>query len=107
MNTTDPATASPEQGVEIDVTLDDFRFYAYAAISEPDVNRAADIVPAERFEQDGDVHVAVVDAPGNALECLRDVAFNMNPGDCAVFLCGDTATYEAVMKELGERRTGP
>lgn len=89
-----------EQGLELDVQAEDFRFMAYLAVCEPDVDRVSDLVPPERFAQEGDVHVAAIGTPEDATTQIEEVAFNMSPGDSVVFLCEDTDTYNAALEEL-------
>lgn len=91
-----------EHGAVLDVTIEELRFRAYVVVSEPDLERVADFVPREQFEQDGDVHVAAIGDPGQAREQIQDIAFNMNPGDAAVFLCADEAAFRNTLEELGQ-----
>jgi len=94
-----------EHGVLLDVTIEELTCSAYVVISPPDLERVAQFVPASRFEQDGDVHVTAVESPEQARQQIEDLAFNMNIGDAAVFLCRDTAAYEATLDELGQNLT--
>lgn len=89
-------------GAVLAVTIEDLQFTAYIAVSEPDIELVADIVPSEQFEQDGDVHVTAVGQPAEARQQIEDMAFNMNPGDTAVFLCADAGTYHETLRELGQ-----
>jgi hypothetical protein len=91
-----------EQGVVLDVTIEELVFKVYAIISEPDIERVADFVPAEQFEQAGDVHVTSVGLPEEAEQQFEDLAFNMNIGDALVFLCQDGACLEALLLALGQ-----
>src|SRR5690606_28820046 len=59
---------SLDQGVILHVRIEDLHFTAYVVVSEPDVNRVADFVTPEQFEQDGDVHVTAVTHPDEARE---------------------------------------
>jgi hypothetical protein len=89
-----------EQGLELDVQAEDFRFLAYLAVCAPDVDRVSELVPPERFEQDGDVHVAAIGAAEDAAAQIEEVAFNMSPGDSVVFLCKDARAYDAALAGL-------
>jgi hypothetical protein len=91
-----------ENGLVLDVTFEELQFRAYVVVSEPDINLVADFVPKEQFEQDGDVHVTAISHPAEAREQIRDLAFNMNPGDAAIFLCGSADAYQNVLEELGQ-----
>lgn len=91
-----------DAGVVLSVTHGELDFTAYVVISEPDLERIAEFVPEEQFQQDGDVHVAAVADPHDAPTILEDIAFNMNPGDCAVFMCADAETYGNMLHELGQ-----
>src|SRR3546814_80902 len=101
MPTTSHIADTLEHGVVLEVTLDGFQFFAYVAISEPDVDHVADIVPVSRFE-DGDVHVAAIGSPHDAPGQIEDIVFNMNPGDCVVFLCADPSSYNAALDQFGQ-----
>lgn len=92
---------SLDQGVILDVEIEDLQFKAYVVISEPDINLVADFIPAEQFEQDGDVHVTAVSHPDEARGQIEDIAFNMNEGDSAIFLCGTAPAYQRTLEELG------
>jgi hypothetical protein len=102
MNATSRITGTLDDGVILEVSIEDLRFTAYAVVSEPDVNVVADFVPQDQFEADGDLHVAAVGQAGDADEQVGDVVFNMNPGDAAVFLCADAAAYRATLAALGQ-----
>lgn len=88
------------EGAALDVTIEELNFRAYVVISEPDIDLVTHFVPAELFEQGG-VHVTAVASVDDAAEQVEDLAFNMNMGDTAVFLCADTTTCTAVLEELG------
>jgi hypothetical protein len=92
-----------ERGLVLDVTLDELHFTAYVVISEADLDRIAEFVPAEQFEKEGDVHVTAVGRPGDAREQVTDLTFNMNPGDTAIFMCADEAAWIETLEELGHR----
>ena len=104
MDATSRIAGTLDNGVVLEVSIEDLRFTAYTVISEPDVNVVADFVPQEQFEADGDLHVAAVGRAEDADEQVGDVAFNMNPGDAAVFLCADAAAYQATLAALGQRQ---
>ena len=89
-------------GVILDVTMEDLTFRAYVLVSEPDINRVTELVPKERFDQDGDVHVTAIGHPDDAREQVEDMAFNMNPGDAVVFLCSTDHAYNGTLEELGQ-----
>ena len=89
------------EGLILDVAIEDLEFRAYVVICQPDINRVADFVPQEQFEQAGDLHVTSVSVPDEARQQVEDMAFNMNPSDAVVFLCADHDAYEATLEELG------
>src|SRR3546814_19488590 len=104
MTTTSHIADTLEHGVVLEVTLDGFQFFAYVAISEPDVDHVADIVPVSRFE-DGDVHVAAIGSPHDAPGQLEDIGFNMNPCDCVVFLCAEPSSYNPALAQSAHHPT--
>jgi hypothetical protein len=91
-----------KNGLVLDVVIEDLQFRAYVVVSEPDINLVSSFVPAEQFKRDGDVHVTAIGRAEDAREQIQDIAFNMNPGDAAVFLCGDEQAYVAALEELGQ-----
>ncbi|HUH59686.1 MAG TPA: hypothetical protein VL001_06360 [Candidimonas sp.] len=102
MNALSQIRGTLENGLILDVTIEDLQFTAYVVLSEPDINRVTDFVPKEQFEQDGDVHVAAICQDDNAHEQIQDIVFNMNLGDAAVFLCEDAQAYTDTLEELGQ-----
>lgn len=102
MNATSHIVDPLENGLVLDVVIEDLQFRAYVVISEPDINLVSGFVPEEQFQQEGDVHVAAIGRSEDAREQIEDIAFNMNPGDAAVFLCGDKQAYVAALEELGQ-----
>lgn len=101
MNALSHIVETLEHGLVLDVTIEDLQFRAYVVLSEPDIDRVADFVPKEQFEQDGDVHVAAIYQADEAQEQIQDITFNMNPGDAAVFLCVNPQAYLDALEELG------
>lgn len=100
MSTT-PGHPSPElEPIILDVNVDDAHFTAYVGISEADIERAADWVHAEQFEQ-GDVHVAALGADEPVSEALTELMFHLNPGDTLVLLCDTPDTYSQALQVLG------
>lgn len=93
------------QGLVLDVTLEALSFTAYVVVSEPDLDRIAEFVPQENYAQYNNLHVAAIDAADDAPEQISDLAFNMMPGDAAVFLCRDESAYVATLHELGQSHT--
>lgn len=91
-----------ENGVLLDVAIEELTCRAYVVVSEPNLENVADFVPASQFEQEGDVHVTAVSSAFEARQQVEDIAFNMNIGDAAVFLCQDDSAYQAILEELGQ-----
>lgn len=90
------------QGLILDVSLGELDFTAYVVVSEPDLNRVADVVPQDHYDKHGSLHVAAIDTADDAHDQITDIAFNMNQGDAAVFLCRDELAYIAALHELGQ-----
>jgi len=108
MHPTSQIVDTLKQGLILDVTIEDLTFRSYVVVSAPDIELVADFVPPEQFDEDGDVHVTAVSHPDEALTQVEDIAFNMNPGDAAVFLCGNRNSYDRTLEVLGiEAPPGP
>ena len=87
----------------LEITLEEeHKVWAYLAISEPDLDAVANIVPPEQFEAGGDVHVMAIAQPTDAPQEVEEVLFSMNPNDTVVFLCADQASVMAVLNEFGQ-----
>lgn len=88
-------------GAVLQVQLEGTTVQAYVVISEPSIDRVADILPEERFEADGDIHVMAVAQPQDASALIDDVSQNINANDTIVFLCIDAATKDEILKQFG------
>lgn len=88
-------------GVALETTLDDQRIDVYVVTGVSDLEAIADIVPHEKVDAGAEIHVTVVDAIDVAQDQIDQVLENMNPGDVAVFLCGDDDAYNAALDLLG------
>lgn len=93
---------SIELGVVLQVHVQDAEFTAFVVICEPDLEKVADIVPREHFEQGGDIHVAAVESADDAADTVNDITFNMNPGDSVVFMCANAPAYGQTLAHLGQ-----
>lgn len=94
-----------EQGLVLDVTMDDLGFTAYVVVSAPDLDLIPRLVPEDDYRQYGNLHVTAIDTADDAQARITDIAFNMGPGDAAVLMCQDTAAYHAALAELGQPGT--
>lgn len=90
-------------GLVLDVSRDELDFTAYVVVSEPDINRVAELVPQENYDRHGSLHVAAIETADEAHDQITEITFNMNYGDAVVFLCSDEATYAAALLELGQQ----
>lgn len=94
-------TADLASGMALRTTFDGEFIRAYVVVSPPDLDAIADIVPRDEVEAGGEIHATAVSDPVSAPEQVGDVLDNINPGDIAVFLCGNPAAYEAALQLLG------
>lgn len=92
-----------DSGYVLEITLEEeHKVWAYLAVSEPDLDAVANIIPPEQFEAGGDVHVMAIAQPQDAPQEVEDVLFSMSPNDTVVFLCADIASLLAVLNEFGQ-----
>jgi len=91
-----------DQGMVLDITIENLPFRVYVAQREADVQQVADLVPAEQFQGAGEVHVAAISDEDDADEQVRDVLFNLNPGDSLVFLCTGAQAYANTLAAFGQ-----
>lgn len=101
MSPTNHLIATFEEGAVLSLHLDNCPVHAYVVVSEPNIDLVADIVPKERFEAEGDIHVMAVAQPEDAAALIEDVTQNINPDDTIVFLCVDKATKDEVLAQFG------
>lgn len=101
MSPTNHLIQTLDEGAVLHVLLEDCPVQVYVVVSEPNIDRVADIVPQERFDADGDIHVMAVGQPQDASAMIDDVSQNINSDDTVVFLCIDTATKDEVLKQFG------
>lgn len=99
--TTNHLIATLDDGAVLNVYLDNCLVQVYIVVSEPNIDHVADIVPQERFDADGDIHVMAVGQPQDASAMIDDVSQNLNEGDTVVFLCIDSDTKNEVLKQFG------
>lgn len=90
-----------DQGMVLDITLETLPFRVYVAQRPADIEQVAGLVPAERFEGEGNVHVAAIHDDDDASEQIQDVLFNLSPGDTIVFLCTGPLAYASTLAEFG------
>lgn len=88
-------------GLELQCNAEGHAISVYVVVSAADLNAVAEIVPAERFESDAEIHAAAVTSVEQAYDEVGEVLENMNPGDVAVFLCSDHDAYDAALDVLG------
>ncbi len=101
MSPTNHLISTLAEGAVLQVELDGTPVQAYVVVSEPAIDRVADILPEDRFEADGDIHVMAVGQPQDASAMIDDVSQNLNEGDTVVFLCIDSDTKNEVLKQFG------
>ncbi|GAA5092714.1 MULTISPECIES: hypothetical protein [Paenalcaligenes] len=101
MSQTNQLISTLNEGAVLQVYVDGCLVHAYVVVSEPNIDRVADIVPQERFDADGDIHVMAVGQPQDASAMIDDVSQNLNAEDTVVFLCIDHATKDEVLKQFG------
>ncbi|MGB3835751.1 hypothetical protein [Castellaniella sp.] len=96
-----------DRGAILDITLENLPFRVYVAQRPADVQQVADIVPAQQFQGEGDVHVAAVNDTDDVASQIQDVLFNLNPGDAIVFLCTSAQAYADTLAEFGQSPDTP
>lgn len=101
MSPTNHLISTLAEGAVLQVELDGTPVQAYVVVSEPAIDRVADILPEDRFQADGDIHVMAVGQPQDASALIDDISQNINADDTLVFLCVDTATKDEVLKQFG------
>ncbi|MFA7438745.1 hypothetical protein [Castellaniella sp.] len=94
-------------GQVLDIRLEGHVFRVYVAQRPADVEQVAQLVPAEQFQGDGDVHVAALHTDDDMATQIGDVLFNLNPGDAIVLLCTSQSAYQAALAELGQDAPAP
>ena len=75
--------ATLDQGLVLQVDIGELSFKAYVAVSEPSIEKMAELVSEEEYVQANDWHVTAIETEEQAEQQVEDLAFNMNPGDAA------------------------
>ncbi|MEI2416145.1 hypothetical protein V8Z80_08160 [Orrella sp. JC864] len=94
-------TADAPGGLALQCRAEGHEISVYVVISAADLNAVAEVVPAEQFESDAQIHAAAVTSVEQAYDEVGEVLENMDPGDVAVFLCSDHEAYDAALDVLG------
>lgn len=89
-----------DQAQLIEITLEGFKFEIYVALRDANIEHVTKLVPAEKFENSGNVHVAAIHDDQDAANEISDMLFNLNPGDTIVFLCTGKQAYADVLTEF-------
>lgn len=91
-----------EQGLILQVDLVELSFQAYVAIREANIDKVAGLVSEENYARANNWHVTAIEQPEEAQQQVENLAFNMDLGDAAVFLCTNTAACQATLAALGQ-----
>lgn len=92
-----------DQAQLIEITIEGLDFRIYVAQRDANVEHVATLVPASEFKKFNNVHVAAIDAEHDITAEVSDVLFNLNPGDCIVFLCTSFAAYTETLAEFEQQ----
>ncbi|MGO3743009.1 hypothetical protein [Kerstersia sp.] len=93
-------TGTCQRGMILETSSNGVSFRIYVVIGEADLDAVTEILPAQVFEESGEVHVCGLDAPELAPEQLTEVLENMNDGDVAVIFCDSPAVQQSVLYSL-------
>lgn len=77
-------------GFEISTVVNDAHLFIVFYLGETDFDIVPDLLPAERFLSERDIHIGELHAqqsPEQVIEELSDILANMLDGDTAVFFC--------------------
>ncbi|CAM4393754.1 hypothetical protein [Kerstersia similis] len=93
-------TGTCQRGVILETSRSGVSFRIYVVIGEADLDAVTEILPAQVFEESGEVHVCGMDTPEQAPEQLPEILDNMNDGDVAVIFCASPAVQQSVLYSL-------
>jgi hypothetical protein len=84
------------EGVVLDTQADGLAFTSIVIVgSDPDT------MPDHDLNEDAQVHLTLVEAPPETEKNVEDLVAKVSAGDCAIFLCADSAAYEVTLRLLG------
>ena len=90
-----------DDGAALRLPLDDVAaVHVYVAVSEPDVEAVANIVPESQFQADGNIHVFAILSLDEAPEILEEAISSVDDQDTIVFLCQTAEIKDQVICQL-------
>lgn len=87
-------------GCEVSTIVNDARLFIVFYLGETDFDIVPDLLPAERFLTEQDIHIGELHAqlsPSRIVEELSDILANMLDGDTAVFFCENEEIIKQAM----------
>ncbi len=86
------------QGVQISAEVNGLVLDIYLVVAAVDFDQIPAIVPAERFEQEGQIHIASLGLEDEPVEDeMESILANMDSGDTVLFFCADTQAYNVAL----------
>ncbi len=86
------------QGVQISAEVNGLVLDIYLVVAAVDFDQIPAIVPAERFEQEGQIHIASLGLEDEPVEDeMESILGNMDSGDTVLFFCADTQSYNVAL----------
>lgn len=90
-----------DNGIVLDVTMQDLQFTAYVLIAETNLELVSKIVPYDEYIKYDNLHVGDLSNSKETKKQLDDISFNMDFGDGLVLFCDNQETYKQALIELG------
>ncbi len=86
------------QGVQITAEVNDLMLDIYLVVAAVDFDQIPEIVPQDRFEQDGQIHIASLGLEDEPVEDeMEAILANMDSGDTVLFFCANSDAYHQAL----------
>lgn len=85
-------------GIQVLTQVNGLALDIYLLVADVDFDRIPEIVPPERFEQDGQIHIASLGLEDEPIEDeMESILANMDSGDTVLFFCADIEAYHIAL----------
>lgn len=79
-----------QNGVQVTTLVNELELDIYLIVAQVDFDRIPAIVPSDRFEQEGQIHIATLGLEDERVEDeMESILANMDSGDTVLFFCSD------------------
>lgn len=90
------------QGVQITAEVNGLVLDIYLIVAAVDFDQIPEIVPQDRFEQEGQIHIASLGLEDEPVEDeMESILANMDSEDTVLFFCANSDAYHQALDFIG------